>query len=438
MDVCRPRAERFFPSESPIRFAARRFFAFSGRMGLLSLGLLISSCRQQEPAGPPHLAWYVFDEPSGAFREAARRCAESAENRYRIDLVPLPSDADQQREQLTRRLAARDEAIDIIGMDVIWTAEFAEAGWIRPWLSEPAQAAIAGRFPITVRSAIYKNTFWAMPFTTNVQLLWYRTDRVRTPPDTWDEMLDAAERLGRNGRIQVQGERYEGLTVLFASLLASAGGAILNAKGDQVSLEPGPTRKTLSLMKRLAISPAADPGLSTSREDQARLAFEAGHSAFMLNYAFVWPSARRNAPDVAAHMGWARWPAVLPDRPSRVTVGGIGLAVSAYSRYPEPAFRAAECLAGADNQRIAAERGGLPPTLSALYDDPAVRRRLPFADVLRATLEDAAQRPQTPSYTDVSLAIGRILHPMRDIDPERDVERLRAAVQRALSSEDLL
>ncbi|HYE35896.1 ABC transporter substrate-binding protein [Methylocaldum sp.] len=438
MDVYRLRARRFFSARWPIRILVWRIFAFSRRLLLLSLGLLAWSCRNPESVGPPHLAWYVFDEPSGAYREAVRRCTEFAEDGYRIDLVPLPSDADQQREQLTRRLAAHDEAIDIIGMDVIWTAEFAEAGWIRKWPSGPAQTAIAGRFPITVQSATYMDALWAMPFTTNAQLLWYRTDRVRAPPDTWDDMLGLAEELGKNGRIQIQGERYEGLTVLFASLLASAGGRILDEGGKRVSLEPEPTRKALSMMRRLATSPSADPGLSTSREDQARLAFETGNSSFMLNYTFVWPSAQQNAPNVAAHMGWARWPGVLPDRPSRVTVGGLNVAVSAYSRYPELAFRAAECLASTDNQRIAAERGGLPPTVYALYDDPAVRRRLPFADVLRATLKDAVQRPQTPLYNDVSLAISRTLHPMHDIDPDRDAARLQAAVQRALRSEGLL
>jgi multiple sugar transport system substrate-binding protein len=438
MDSDRLRAERCFLVNWPIRRLVWRAFVLSRPLFILPLTLLAGSCQNPEPVGSPRLTWYVFDEPSGAFREAARRCTELVESRYDIDLVPLPTDADQQREQLTRRLAARDEAIDIIGMDVIWTAEFAEAGWIRQWPSELAGPAVAGRFPITVQTATYKNMLWAVPFTTNVQLLWYRTDRVRTPPDTWDEMIDMAEKLGKNGRIQLQGERYEGLTVLFVSLLASAGGTVLDTERNQVSLDHEPTRNALSIMKRLATSPAADPGLSTSREDQARLAFETGHSAFMLNYTFVWPSARRNAPDVAANMGWARWPAVLSDRPSRVTVGGINLAVSAYSRYPELAFRAAECLASKENQRIAAERGGLPPTLYALYDDPAVRGQLPFADVLRATLQGAVQRPQTPAYNDVSLAISRTLHPMRDIDPDRDTARLRTAVQRALRSEGLL
>jgi multiple sugar transport system substrate-binding protein len=191
-------------------------------------------------------------------------------------------------------------------------------------------------------------------------------------------------------------------------------------------------------MRRLATSAAADPALATAREDHARLAFESGVPTFMLNYTFVWPSARANAPEVAAKMGWARWPAAVPGLESRVTVGGINLGVGAHSRHPALARAAANCLAATENQRLAAVRGGLPPTTGALYDDPGVRHAFPFADVLRETLRDAVQRPQTPLYSDLSIAITRVLHPMRAIDPARDVVRLREAVGRALRSEGLL
>jgi multiple sugar transport system substrate-binding protein len=250
-------------------------------------------------------------------------------------------------------------------------------------------------------------------------------------------MISMAEALGERGMIQAQGERYEGLTVFFTSLLASAGGAVLDSKGG-LSLQEAPTRKALQIMKRLAASPAAGPALSTAREDQARLGFETGKPSFMINYTFVWPSARKNAPDVAAHMGWTRWPAVAEDRPSRVAIGGINLGIGAYSRYPDLAFQAAACIASADSQRLAARRGGLPPTTEALYDDPEVRRTFPFADLLRATLRDAVQRAQTPVYNDISLAISRTLHPMKDIEPDSDVNTLREAVGRALRSEGLL
>jgi len=404
----------------------------------LVLALLLAGCGPGEPPGPPTLRWHVFNEPSGAFAEAARRCSHASAGRYAIELAPLPADADQQREQLVRRLAAGDDAIDMIGMDVIWTAEFAEAGWILPWPEPLARKISDGRLAGPLASAIHEGRLWAAPFTTNTQLLWYRADRVAEPPATWDELIRVAEELGDGGRFQVQGERYEGLTVFFVSLLASAGGSVLDADSQAVSLAPQPTRRTLALLHRLATSPAADPALASSREDHTRLAFESGSSAFMVNYTYVWPSAQANAPAIAAHMRWARWPAVDPQRPSRVTIGGINLGVGAHSRWPELASEAATCLVSAENQRIAAQRGGLPPTSAALYDDPAVRHTFPFADLLRETLQDAVQRPQSPLYSDISLAITRTLHPLRDLEPERDVPRLREAVARALRSEGLL
>ncbi len=403
----------------------------------LMLALPLVGCDGAAPALPV-LNWYVFDEPSGAYAEAARRCSEASGGAYRIVLQPLPADADRQREQLVRRLAAGDSAIDIIGMDVIWTPELAAARWILPWPEVLAERARAGRIEATVASARWDGRLWAAPFTTNTQLLWYRADRVDAPPATWDAMIEQAERIGADGSIQAQGARYEGLTVLFVSLLASAGGTVLSEDGKQPALAAEPTRRALGIMRRLARSPATDPGLANAREDQARLAFEAGASAFMLNYTYVWPSAQSNAPAVARHMAWARWPAVTPDQPSRVTIGGINLGVGAFTRHPELAMRAAACIAGADNQRLAAERGGLPPSIAALYDEPAVRATFPFAELLRATLRDAVQRPRTPLYNDVSLAISRTLHPLADIDPERDLQRLRDAVDRALRSRGLL
>ncbi|KPJ95297.1 MAG: ABC transporter substrate-binding protein [Gammaproteobacteria bacterium SG8_11] len=395
-------------------------------------------CNFQEKQSIPTLHWYVFNERSGAFDRAASNCSQASQQAYQIEFVPLPADADQQREQLVRRLAAGDDAIDVIGMDVIWTAEFARAGWILPWSGDAAEQAKAGRLQASLQSATYQNQLWAIPFTTNTQLLWYRTDRIEQPPATWDELIRQAEALGEVGTIQAQGERYEGFTVFFISLLASAGGSVLDADGGKVSLPKEPTLRALSIMSRFANSSAADPALATAREDHARLAFESGNSTFMLNYTFVWPSARLNAPEIAEHMGWARWPSVTAGKPSRVTIGGINLGISAHSQHPQIAFQAAACLASEANQRIAAEVGGMPPTIAALYDDAKVRETFPFADSLRDTLRDSVQRPQTPLYNDVSLAISRKLHPMRDIDPEQDYSRLRNALSRALNSEGLL
>ena len=142
----------------------------------------------------------------------------------------LPIDATQQREQLVRRLAAKDSTVDLIGMDVIWTAEFANAGWIRPFPT-PRRRATKGDFPSVIKTATFKGKIYGAPFNSNTQLLWYRTDLVKKAPTTWDQMIDEAEKLGSEGKpdtIQVQANKYEGFTVWANAMIESAGTQILS------------------------------------------------------------------------------------------------------------------------------------------------------------------------------------------------------------------
>src|SRR3954467_3100059 len=240
--------------------------------------------------------WYVFQEPSGAYNDAVANCNKQANGHYKIVLVPLPTNADQQRELVVRRLAAKDSSIDVIGQDVIWTAEFASAGWIRPWTGQSRAAVTNGTLAGPLRSATYQGKLYAAPFTSNVQFLWYRKDRVKTPPKTWAQMIAMSQKLGKNGTVEIQGARYEGLVVWFNTLINSAGGTVVNAK-NQVSLGK-PAVEAAAVMQKFARSSAADPNLSNSMEDTTRLAFQAGGPTFMLNWPYVYPSAKAEVPKV--------------------------------------------------------------------------------------------------------------------------------------------
>ncbi len=191
------------------------------------------------------------------------------------------------------------------------------------------------------------------------------------------------------------------------ALIESAGTQILSGP-EEVALEEKPTEEALAAMGSLANSPAAPTNISTSTEDTARLGFEAGLSAFMLNYTFAFASAEGEAPDIAKVMGAARFPRVNPSVPSRPPLGGFNLAVSSFSENKDVAFEAAACLAGRESQLTAVELDGLPPSRSDLYETKTVREAYPgFADLVRESIEDAGPRPTTPAYQDVSLAVQR-------------------------------
>ncbi len=413
------------------------------------LAVSATACGGGSESGTPVLKWYARDEAGGVFGAAIEDCNAAAEGRYRIELAALPANADEQREQLVRRLAAQDPDIDLMNMDVIWTAEFANAGWIRPWPTDQVDAARDGRLDISVESASFEDRLYGIPLNTNAQLLWYRTDLTEEPPATWDEMLEAADELEAAGEPHViweQGQRYEGLVVWFADLLASAGGSILNDDGTEVSLETEPTRRALEVLRDVSRSSHAPPALATAQEDQGRQGWETGDAAFMINYGFVWPSANELAPDIAEQMGWAPFPSVEPDVPSTIVAGGFNIGIGAYGDHPDLAVEAATCLADEENQTRNAQDAGLLPVTEALYDDPEVTeaendagiKLFPYAAAMKEALDGATLRPRTPFYNDVSLAIISILHPTADIDPEADVDRLRDAIEQALKGEGLL
>src|ERR1700693_5845413 len=126
--------------------------------------------------GPVTLNWYVFPEPSGSFQAAANACNSASGGKYKIAINFLSTSSDQQRVSLVRRLAANDSSIDILAMDVDWTAEFANAKWIQPVPASLATEIRSVDLPGPVQTATYNSRIWAVPINSNTELLWYRKD----------------------------------------------------------------------------------------------------------------------------------------------------------------------------------------------------------------------------------------------------------------------
>jgi multiple sugar transport system substrate-binding protein len=413
----------------------------AGVTGLALASTALAACGTSSAAtGPVTLNFYQPDDPSGAIATAAKNCSAASGGKYTISYNKLPKAADDQRLQMARRMAAADPSMDILGLDVTWEAEFAEAGWILPWTGTYKQQAEAGTLKVPLETATWKGKLYAVPYNSNTQLLWYRSDLVKTPPTTWDQMISDAEQLAKEGKphlIEIQGAQYEGTTVWFNTLVASAGGSILTPDGTKASLG-APAVKALEIMKKLATSKAADPSLPVQMEDQNRLAMEAGTAAFELNYPFVYPSMKTLQPKLFKHFRWALYPRVSANEPAHVTIGGTDMAISKYSPHPDLAFQAALCLRNKQNQLNAAVKGGLPPTLESLYHDPAMFPNYPFhADIL-TSLQQASVRPKTPAYQNISIVISHLVSPPAGIQPVSTEQTMASQINDALQSKGLI
>ena len=191
-------------------------------------GLWIAACGSSGTAhGPAHLVYYAPVDPNGTNVKAAETCSRQSGGSYTISITPEANSSDASRALIVQRLAAHDGDYSLLNMDTIWTSEFAAAGWLQKITGAARQEVLHGVLPIAAQSAEYKGGLYAIPLNTNAQLLWYRKDLVpKTPPSTWDA---ADQRWLRSFRptmalIEEQGQQYEGYTVWFNSVLASAGG----------------------------------------------------------------------------------------------------------------------------------------------------------------------------------------------------------------------
>ena len=408
---------------------------------LSALALGLAACGDDEGSGSGvTLRYFIFNEPGGGPQKAAAACSKESQGRYSIKFEYLPARADQQREQLVRRLGAEDRTIDLIGMDIIWTGEFANAGWLAEVPEERRAALTENVFESVLKTAQFEDKLYNVPAWSNTQLLWYRKDRVDKAPETWDEMLEQAEKIGPDeGKIQVQAKKYEGLVVWANAMIESAGTQVLSGP-EALKLDEAPTKKALETMAKIAGGKFAAANIDTSDEDTGRLGFEAGDSTFMINYPFVFPSAKENAPKVFEQMAAAKYPGIEAGEESKPPLGGINIGVSSYSKNKDLAFEAIECMIKPENQIEIAKTGGLPPVREDLYEDAALKDEIypGFADVIRESIRDAAPRPsESPAYQDLSLAMQDALHPAGELDASA-FDKLKENIEKAIKREGLL
>ena len=417
-----------------------------------ALVAMAAACGGAE-SGTPTLTWYINPD-NGGQATLAQQCGEQSDGAYRIETQILPNEADAQREQLVRRLAAGDSSIDLMSLDPPFVAEFANAGYLRA-ITDPGDVELLtdGVLDGPLTTAYWDDELVATPFWANTQLLWYRSSvaaaaRVdpTSPEFTWDDMIDAAE--SQDKRIGVQGRRYEGYMVWINALVESGGGQII--EDADAGVDATPTVATpagdaaADIVGRLARSSARPPDLSTAGEEEARSLFQGDSGSFMVNWPYVYGAAKEGVEtgaidqSVLDDIAWARYPRVDRDRPSAPPLGGINLAIGNFTEHPDEALAAVKCITSVQANAQYMVESGNPAARAAAYDDPEVREAFPMADLIRDSLADAGPRPITPYYGDVSTSVQRTWHPSNQVESPSTPERTDTYMSEVLQGERLL
>jgi multiple sugar transport system substrate-binding protein len=332
-----------------------------------------------------------------------------------VTLMLLPEAENGQLAQLTANLQAGSSAYDVIAMDVIWTAEFASAGWIIPL--ESSMFPLGDFLRPAVDTAMYNGHLWAVPYYSNADVLYYRKDILakagKAPPTTWAQLADDAKtiapRYGMQG-FASQLSPYEGLTVNFADALQSAGGTILSPSGTTVTVDSSQALEGLNFLVN-GLREGWIPQSSLTYEEESSAAdFESGKLLFLNNWPFIYSQASQPGPgnQVAGKVGVAPLPGL--DGPGSSSLGGANLAVSAFSRHQATAIAFIRYLTSLPEERQLLIDSNLPPVWTSLYSDPAMVKLFPYLPVVKQAILTAQPRPSIIDYDQASLAISSAVY----------------------------
>jgi multiple sugar transport system substrate-binding protein len=376
--------------------------------------LLVALGCRPAPAGGPAVVTFPGSALGAEGQVLRRQLARFATLRPDIRVVqrPTPDAADQRHQLYVQWLNAQAGEPDILQLDVVWTPEFAAAGWILDL--DRFRPAVDSFFPATITANRWQGRLYAMPWFVDVGMLYWRTDLMRAPPATWTELERDAARARRERGLPYglvyQGARYEGLVTVFSEYLGAYGGRILDGGRAEVG-SPAGVEALTAMRNQIYRDGIVPQTVLTWHEEEARFAFQNGETAFMRNWPYAYPLMEDSAGSrVAGHYGVAPMPAAAGGQPT-AALGGQQLAINANSAHPEAAWAVIDYLTQPAQMLERARGVGQFPTRPALYDDPDLAKALAIPPAqARTIIEHAVPRPVTPVYTQLSDILQIYLH----------------------------
>lgn len=395
----------------------RRDFLKMGAAGAAGVSLLgVAGCGGGgggQGGGPTEFTFSFGPDDSGTLQELVNRFNEQ-NDQYQAKYREMPSDTGQYFDQLRTEFQAGQANIDLIGGDVIWTAQFAANGWILD-ISDRISDSERNKFlNAPIESNTFEGSIYGLPWFTDAGMLYYRKDLLEKaglqPPKTWEELKQTAQQASqqegvKNGFV-FQGANYEGGVVNGLEYIWTHGSSVL--EGDKVTIDSQGSVAGLQTERSMVEDGIAPQAVASYKEPESHGVFLRGDAVFIRNWPYMYALA--GDPEQSQIKQEQIGIVPLPTAQGNDSFSGLGgwnfyINANSDSAVQDAAFEFMKFATQPEQQKFRALQGSFLPTLTSLYDDQEIKEKVPVIELGREALESARPRPISPYYSDMSLTM---------------------------------
>ncbi len=358
---------------------------------------LAAGCGQAREPGV--VLWHAYTGMERAALEetAAQWNAKHPDAPLTLVAVPHDSFADKLTSAIPR---GNGPDLFIFADDRI--GSWAESGTIEPiefWVDD----ARADRFSAQAMSSMsYRGSLWGLPLAVKSLVLYVRTDLVKTPPTTTDEMIALAPMM----------KQHQGFAVAYANVdlyghapwLHGFGGKVIDDDGN-LAINTREAADAMAFARKLVADGVAP---ADAQGPMVASLFNAGKAATVLSGPWFIADITPNVP----------WQVVtLPTvsatgKPAMPFLGAESILMSAYAHDKSAAFAVMDELTS-DVAAVTRARNARQVVANiAAYDDPQVGKD-PVLRAFRAQLDHTVPMPKVPAmrlvWTPYQNALGEVL-----------------------------
>ena len=334
----------------------------------------------------------------------------------RVRSESITWNSDEQHQFYVVNLEGGNPGFDVLMLDVIWVPEFGRAGWLLDLTDLFPPDELGAHFPAAVQAAEDRGRVWAIPWTMNVGLLYYRKDLLDKyglrPPETYAELvaqvarIKAAEHDPRLDGFLWQGKQYEGM-VCNALEALWANGTELLGPGGAVFPDPGRAEAALATLRALIQIGVSPAWVTAADEELTRRPFQDGRAIFLRNWPYAMDLFELPDSPVRGRVGIAPLPRQAQGTAGVGASGGAHLGVYGGTRHRDAAVALVRFLTGETAERAMVAGAALSPSRMSLYHDALVVHEHPSFPAIHSLAMAARPRPITPYY----LMLSTVLQP---------------------------